>query len=101
MQTVSPDAKGRVNLGKFLTQGETWVVEQVDPGVIRLNRLVHPKEGLDDGGPSPVTDGFQSWSDLADHLDRIAVVASPDGKDAVDLLLEERRRRNRVLEGGR
>lgn len=41
-------------------------------------------------------DGFKSWSELPNYLDQAAKAAAPDGKDAVDLLLEDRSRRNRV-----
>ena len=101
MQTVTPDAKGRVNLGRFLAQGETWAVQQVEAGVLRLSRLVLPEEVQGDGQPGSIAGGFNSWSELGEHLDRAAKDVPPDGRDAVEWLLEDRRRRKDRLEGGR
>jgi hypothetical protein len=42
MHTVSPDDRGRLNLGKHVTRGETFAVEPVEGG-FELVRLVKPK----------------------------------------------------------
>lgn len=42
MTTISPDSKGRASLGKFISPGETWAVEQTAPGRLVLTRLEIP-----------------------------------------------------------
>lgn len=42
MRTISPDDRGRISLGKSVTHGETYAVEEAD-GEIRLVRLVKPE----------------------------------------------------------
>lgn len=57
MTTISPDAKGRASLGKFLLPGEIWAVEQTAPGRVVLTRMEIPTR--------------KPRRKLSEHLDRL------------------------------